>query len=466
MVGRVPLTSGKLFHEGRDVTHLSKREWRRLRRDIQLIFQDPYASLNPRMRVREIIAEPLVVHHMRGAPSSTAGWTSSSTWSACPAARRSATRTRSPAGSGSGSSSHAPSRSILRFIVADEPVSALDVSIQAQIVGLLQDLQRELGLSYLFIAHNLAVVRHIADRVAVMYLGRLVEVADKDTLYKDALHPYTRALLSAVPIPDPTIERLGRIILTGDVPSPMAPPKGCRFNTRVRVRGGRCYRDAPPLTEVVPGHRVACWVAVADPTRVKEPPNDDRARPALHRRAAAYGLLMSGRAVAGSGPTVEVRSRLDGSLLAELATAGPDDVRAAYAAASRAVPALGGHNPAGAARPRCTAPRRLFRGAGRPAGRGHHRGDGQAPGRGAPRSRRVPPSSTTTPRSATGRWARPSAPTPTRTCSRSSSPWARSRSLRRGTSRSRSRCASSPARLAAGNAVLFKPSMNPRCAGW
>ena len=194
MVGRVALTSGRLFAKDRDVTHLSKREWRRLRREIQLIFQDPYASLNPRMRVREIIAEPLIVNHVaRGAeldrrvaelldlvrlPSSAA--------------------TRYPHTFSGGQRQRIVIARALalrpQFVVADEPVSALDVSIQAQIVSLLQDLQNELGLSYLFIAHNLAVVRHIADRVAVMYLGRLVEIADKHALYERALHPYTIAL--------------------------------------------------------------------------------------------------------------------------------------------------------------------------------------------------------------------------------------------------------------------------------
>jgi oligopeptide/dipeptide ABC transporter ATP-binding protein len=282
MVGRVPLTSGKLFADGRDVTRLSKREWRRLRRDIQLIFQDPYASLNPRMRVREIVAEPLVVNRVaRGAELDRRV----SELLDLVRLPRSAAQRYPHAFSGGQRQRIVIARALAlhpRFVVADEPVSALDVSIQAQIVSLLQDLQRELGLSYLFISHNLAVVRHIADRVAVMYLGRLVEVAGKDTLYDRALHPYTRALLSAVPIPDPTVERPGRIILTGDVPSAMAPPKGCRFNTRCAYAMEQCFREAPPLTEIEPGHRVACWVAVADPTRIKEPPHDTRARPALN----------------------------------------------------------------------------------------------------------------------------------------------------------------------------------------
>jgi oligopeptide/dipeptide ABC transporter ATP-binding protein len=282
MVGRVPLTSGKLFSNGRDVTHLSKREWRRLRRDIQLIFQDPYASLNPRMRVREIIAEPLVVNHVARGAELDRRVTELLDLVRLPG---SAAERYPHAFSGGQRQRIVIARALAlrpEFVVADEPVSALDVSIQAQIVNLLQDLQRELGLSYLFIAHNLAVVRHIADRVAVMYLGRLVEVADKDALYERPLHPYTIALLSAIPIPDPTIERPGRIILTGDVPSPMAPPVGCRFNTRCAFAVEQCFRETPPLTEVEPGHRVACWVAVADPIRIKEAHHDNRARPAVH----------------------------------------------------------------------------------------------------------------------------------------------------------------------------------------
>jgi oligopeptide/dipeptide ABC transporter ATP-binding protein len=269
MVGRVPLTGGKLFVGDRDVTKLRRREWRRLRRDIQLIFQDPYASLNPRMRVREIIAEPLVVNHVARGKELDRRVSELLDLVRLPA---SAAQRYPHAFSGGQRQRVVIARALAlrpRFVVADEPVSALDVSIQAQIVGLLQDLQRELGLSYLFIAHNLAVVRHIADRVAVMYLGRLVEVADKNTLYENALHPYTRALLSAVPIPDPTVERPGRIILTGDVPSPMAPPVGCRFNTRCPFAIEKCFREIPPLTEVQPGHRVACWVAVSDPVRIK-----------------------------------------------------------------------------------------------------------------------------------------------------------------------------------------------------
>ena len=282
MVGRVPLTKGKLFFQGRDVTHLSKREWRRLRREIQLIFQDPYASLNPRMRVRDIVAEPLIVNRIARGAELDRRVAELLDLVRLPA---SAAQRYPHAFSGGQRQRIVIARALAlrpRFVVADEPVSALDVSIQAQIVGLLQDLQQELALSYLFIAHNLAVVRHIANRVAVMYLGRLVEVADKDTLYANPLHPYTRALLSAVPIPDPTIERPGRIILTGDVPSPMAPPVGCRFNTRCAFAVEQCFRESPTLTEVEPGHRVACWVAVADPMRIKEAQHDHRARPAVH----------------------------------------------------------------------------------------------------------------------------------------------------------------------------------------
>jgi oligopeptide/dipeptide ABC transporter ATP-binding protein len=153
-----------------------------------------------------------------------------------------------------------------RFVVADEPVSALDVSIQAQIVSLMQDLQRDLGISYLFIAHNLAVVKHIAHRVAVMYLGRVVEIGDKDSLYRTPLHPYTQALLSAAPVPDPTVKRPERIILSGDPPSAIAPPTGCRFHTRCPVAIARCATDAPPLVELLPGHKAACWVAQAKVT--------------------------------------------------------------------------------------------------------------------------------------------------------------------------------------------------------
>ena len=282
MIGRVPLTRGKLFAKERDVTHLSKREWRRLRRDIQLIFQDPYASLNPRLRVRDIIAEPLVVNRIARGRELDRRVGELLDLVRLPA---SAADRYPHAFSGGQRQRIVIARALAlrpEFIVADEPVSALDVSIQAQIVSLLQDLQTELGLSYLFIAHNLAVVRHIADRVAVMYLGRLVEVADKEALYERAMHPYTIALLSAVPIPDPTIERPGRIILSGDVPSPMAPPAGCRFNTRCAFAVDQCFREAPPLTEIEPGHRVACWVAVADPVRIKEAKHDDRARPAVH----------------------------------------------------------------------------------------------------------------------------------------------------------------------------------------
>jgi oligopeptide/dipeptide ABC transporter ATP-binding protein len=270
LIGRVPLTAGRIEFDGRDVTDATPRQWRALRRDIQLIFQDPYAALNPRMRVQEIIAEPLVVHRLARGAALDRRVRELINLVHLPA---SAAERYPHAFSGGQRQRIVIARALAlspRFIVADEPVSALDVSIQAQVVGLLQDLQDELGLSMLFIAHNLAVVRHIAGRVAVMYLGRLVEIADTAALYDRPMHPYTRALLSAVPVPDPTVERKGRTILRGDVPSPLAPPSGCRFNTRCPFAVPKCSQEIPPLEEIAPGHRVACWVAHEDPARITE----------------------------------------------------------------------------------------------------------------------------------------------------------------------------------------------------
>jgi oligopeptide/dipeptide ABC transporter ATP-binding protein len=261
LLGRVPLASGRIEFDGTDITRYSKRQWRELHRDVQLIFQDPYASLNPRLTVREIIGEPLKLHGVarKGEPLRQA------VDELLDMVRlpRAAAERYPHAFSGGQRQRIVIARALAlrpRFVVADEPVSALDVSIQAQVIGLLQDLQRELGLSYLFIAHNLAVVKHIADRVAVMYLGHIVELADKVSLYRQPLHPYTQALLSAAPIPDPTVQRPERVILRGDPPSPIAPPSGCRFHTRCPLAIERCSIETPPLLEVAPGHRTACWV--------------------------------------------------------------------------------------------------------------------------------------------------------------------------------------------------------------
>jgi oligopeptide/dipeptide ABC transporter ATP-binding protein len=260
LVGRVPLTAGSIEFDGKDVTHLSKRQWRDLHRDVQLIFQDPYASLNPRMNVREIIGEPLLLHGVAKGADLRAKVDELLDMVRLP---RGAAQRYPHAFSGGQRQRIVIARALAlrpRFLVADEPVSALDVSIQAQVIGLLQDLQRELGLSYLFIAHNLAVVKHIADRVAVMYLGRIVELATKEQLYRQPLHPYTQALLSAAPIPDPAVHRPGRILLKGDPPSPIAPPSGCRFHTRCPLAEERCSVESPPLLEIAPGHATACWV--------------------------------------------------------------------------------------------------------------------------------------------------------------------------------------------------------------
>ncbi|HEX8851851.1 MAG TPA: dipeptide ABC transporter ATP-binding protein, partial [Pyrinomonadaceae bacterium] len=250
-------THGEVSFEGQDVTQMRGGDLRRLRRQMQIIFQDPYASLNPRLRVRDIVGEPLVVHRIGDK-----------------AERRARVAdllkkvgldpdymNRYPHEFSGGQRQRIGIARALalnpKLIVADEPVSALDVSVQAQVINLLEDLQAEFDLTYLFISHGLAVVEHISDRVAVMYLGRIVEVASATELYANPLHPYTRALLSAIPVPDPTRKR-ERIVLKGDVPTPINPPSGCRFHTRCPEAIPECSRIDPDLREVAPGHTVAC----------------------------------------------------------------------------------------------------------------------------------------------------------------------------------------------------------------
>ncbi len=260
-------TSGEVLFDGEDLCKLDARALHARRRDMQMIFQDPYASLNPRMTIGDIIAEPLWVHKIAsGDDAQRRVQALMDTVGLDPRFIR-----RYPHEFSGGQRQRIGIARALacspRFIVCDEPISALDVSIQAQIMNLLEDLQRELGLTYLFIAHDLAAVRHISDRIAVMYLGRIAELAPGERLYEQPLHPYTQALISAVPIPDPEIEATRqRIVLQGDVPSPLNPPSGCVFHTRCPYAWERCKREVPALQEAQPKHWVACHL-IDEPTR-------------------------------------------------------------------------------------------------------------------------------------------------------------------------------------------------------
>ncbi len=255
-------TSGDVYYKDTNLVTASSAQMRDMRRNIQIIFQDPYASLNPRMTVGSIVGEPLEIHNV-----------------GTPAEREERVKellelvslnpffiNRYPHEFSGGQRQRIGVARALAlqpdFIVCDEPISALDVSIQAQVVNLLEELQEEFGLTYLFIAHDLSMVRHISDRVAVMYLGKIVELAPRDELYENPLHPYTHALLSAVPIPDPVLEKKrSRVILEGDVPSPANPPSGCRFHTRCPIAEEVCKVEKPEWREAQAGHWVACHLA-------------------------------------------------------------------------------------------------------------------------------------------------------------------------------------------------------------
>lgn len=260
MLRLVEPTSGEVRFEGKNVFKLRGNDLKDMRRHMQIIFQDPYASLDPRMPIGESVMDGLNIHnigthkerfeimlhtlkkvgleeyHSRRYPHEFSGGQRQRIGIARALALRP------------------------KFIVCDEPVSALDVSIQSQVLNILKDLQAEFGLTYLFIAHNMSVVEHISNRVAVMYLGKMVEFTDRDELFRNPLHPYTKALMSAIPIPDPTIKR-ERIILKGDVPSPLNPPRGCRFHPRCPIAVDICSRQEPEFKELSPGHWVACWKA-------------------------------------------------------------------------------------------------------------------------------------------------------------------------------------------------------------
>lgn len=255
----IPATSGEVLFDGQNIYDLNSSALKKLRRDMQIIFQDPYSSLDPRMPVGESIAEGLHIHSQKNAQErndivvemlNRVGM------------RAEHARRYPHEFSGGQRQRIGIARALTlhpKFIVCDEPVSALDVSIQAQVLNILKDLQRDFKLTYLFIAHNLSVVEHFSDRVGVMYLGKLVEMASRDDLYREPLHPYTQALMSAIPMPDPTFRRQ-RILLQGDVPSPVNPPKGCRFHTRCPLAVAQCRQEEPPFKDYGDLHYAACWL--------------------------------------------------------------------------------------------------------------------------------------------------------------------------------------------------------------
>lgn len=265
-LGRVMLrlmnaTTGEVSFEGKEIMGLDARAMKPLRRQMQIVFQNPYASLDPRMTIEQILAEPLVVH---GVASGKKLREETEKLIELVGLRKEMLDRYPHEFSGGQRQRIGIARALAlrpRLIVADEPVSALDVSVQAQILNLLQDLKKEFSLTYLFIAHNLDVVRYISDRIAVMYLGRIVELGPCDEVYQKPLHPYSRALISAAPVPDPDFDRSNRIILTGDLPSPANPPSGCAFHTRCPIARDICRKDLPALREITPGHFSACHFA-------------------------------------------------------------------------------------------------------------------------------------------------------------------------------------------------------------
>ena len=253
-------TAGRIEFEGQDITHYTKAQMQPIRQRLQMVYQDPYGSLNPRMKVNDIIGEPLVVH---GLATDKAAYDNRIAELMRSVGLLPDMADRYPHEFSGGQRQRIGIARALALepslIICDEPVSALDVSIQAQVVNVLQELQERMGLAYLFIAHDLSVVRHLSHRVAVMYLGRIVEIAPRDALYQEPMHPYTQALMSAVPVADPVVERLRkRIIVQGEVPSALKPPSGCRFHTRCPMAMDRCKSEDPLLVDLGQGRAVAC----------------------------------------------------------------------------------------------------------------------------------------------------------------------------------------------------------------